>query len=93
MTPERQARQLALLMEWGTWLATGLIALGLLLAVTGPEGPGLRIILGGTALFVLLPVFRVILLGVQFLFRREPFWAAVTGLVLLIVAAGVIVNL
>jgi len=93
VTPERQARQLAVLLEWGTWTATGLIGLGLLLTVAAADGPGLAIIFAGTALFVLLPVLRVIMLGVQFFLKGETRWAAVTGLVLLIIGAGTLLNL
>ena len=63
--PPRLERLVARLLSCGTGLAAGVIALGLMLQFLGwPQG--VRVVTIGVALFVLLPVLRVLLMLVVF---------------------------
>lgn len=105
---------LAKLLHYGTWVATGTIATGLVISLlshtesafeNGLENtlPGLRIHPGllstptgmhivtvGIALFILLPIMRLILMLGMFLHQRDYRFSAIAALVLVIVAAGLL---
>ncbi|SMG57810.1 DUF1634 domain-containing protein [Paraburkholderia susongensis] len=97
---------LANLLHYGTWIASGTIAAGLGLALVLPAvrtgsggasgGPatlaGMPIVSAGIALFILLPVMRLILMLGVFLHRRDYRFSAIAALVLAIVAAGLLVG-
>lgn len=94
-------RLLAQVLQYGTWLASATIAVGLALALTGSR-PGAhsatflsstRIVETGIILFILLPVFRVFLMLLVFLKERDYRFSAIAGLVLLILALGFIVGM
>jgi uncharacterized membrane protein len=94
-------RLLAQVLQYGTWLASATIALGLALAliVSHPGTPtagflsSTRIVETGIVLFILLPVFRVFLMLLVFLKERDYRFSAIAGLVLLILALGFIVGM
>lgn len=92
-------RRLATLLKCGTWIASLLIAAGCMLTLAasymGPEAAagihgvdGVRIMTAGVALFIVLPVLRLMLMLGVFLQHRDYRFSIVTLLVLLIVLAG-----
>ncbi len=83
---EQEERHLAALLWRGTWIASALLAAGLLLS-------SLPLMRGGIALLILLPVLRVALMSIQFLIRRDFVYAAVALLVLSLIATGVALGL
>jgi uncharacterized membrane protein len=92
-SPSRQLeRLLAVVLSYGTWLATAVIAAGLLLAFVDPLSAGMRIVTGGIALFILMPVLRVILMLVAFLRERDYRFGAAAMLVLIAIALGFVLG-
>lgn len=89
-------RLLAVVLRYGTWLASAVIALGLTLAfVDGhhlaygvPMASGTHLVTVGIALFILLPVLRVMLMAIVFACERDYLFAGIATLVLLIIALG-----
>jgi uncharacterized membrane protein len=89
-------RWLAALLKGGTWVASLTIAAGLILLLPDVHAalhraalpPGMPIVTAGIALFILLPVLRLMLMLGVFLQLRDYRYSAITALVLLIVAAG-----
>lgn len=79
-------RLLARVLHCGTWLATCVIALGLALPLIGRPGAG--IVTAGIALFILLPVLRVLLMLIVFVRERDYRFGAIAALVLAIIALG-----
>ncbi|MFM0172548.1 DUF1634 domain-containing protein [Paraburkholderia sediminicola] len=91
---------LAALLHYGTWIATGTIALGLAIALAAMRtqsagqstSAGMSVVTAGIALFILLPVMRLILMLGVFLHQRDYRFSAIAALVLAIVAAGLVVG-
>jgi hypothetical protein len=88
---------LASLLHYGTWIATGTIAVGLALALrtrggAAPATAGTSIVTAGIALFILLPIMRLILMLGVFVHQRDYRFGAIAALVLAIVAAGLLVG-
>lgn len=86
---------LARVLSVGTWLATFVIALGLALPLLGGHGgspdmtsASTRIVTVGIALFILLPVLRVLLMVIVFIRERDYRFAAIAALVLAIIIFG-----
>ncbi len=87
---------LAGVLHYGTWLASATIAVGLALAWVGPHleanpwatGLSMRIVTIGVALFILLPVLRVVVMLIAFLRARDYRFSIVTALVLVIICLG-----
>lgn len=88
MTP--QERTIAALLWWGTRIASAVIAIGLLLEVV--KLPGITIMNIGVGLVILLPITRVLVMAAQYGKQREVRYAVLTGVVLLIIAAGMILG-
>jgi len=88
--PLRLERLLAETLNYGTWLASAVIALGLALTWSGQgmHAHGMLLVTIGIALFILLPVARVGMMAVVFVRERDYRFGAVAGLVLLIMLAG-----
>jgi uncharacterized membrane protein len=95
---------LAKLLHYGTWVAAGTLPGGLDSTLESAL-PGLRthagllslpagmhIVTVGIALFILLPVMRLILMLGMFLHQRDYRFSAITALVLVIVAVGLLVG-
>lgn len=99
-TAARLEHWLATLLHYGTWIATGTIATGLALALLAlrthgsahPATAGMSIMTVGIALFILLPIMRLILMLGVFLHQRDYRFGAIAALVLAIVAAGLLVG-
>ncbi|MFT4068407.1 DUF1634 domain-containing protein [Paraburkholderia sp.] len=94
---------LANLLHYGTWLASITIATGLALTLALPAAPtgtaashatsaGMSVMTAGVALFILLPIMRLILMLGVFLRRRDYRFGAIAALVLAIVAVGLVVG-
>jgi uncharacterized membrane protein len=79
-------RLIAKVLDRGTWIASGIITLGLALELAG--WPGMRIVIGGIAIFILLPVLRVMIMLIMFIRERDTRFSVVAALVLMIIALG-----
>ena len=87
-------RLLAYVLQYGSWTASAVIGVGLALSLFGTHGAiGIKIITVGVALFILLPVFRVLIMFLVFLKERDYKFSAIAALVLVILALGVLVGL
>ncbi|HEY1547819.1 MAG TPA: DUF1634 domain-containing protein [Kofleriaceae bacterium] len=78
-------RWLARLYRGGTYVATAVIAIGIVLGSRAIE-------FAGIALFIALPIARVALLCASFVRSRDRTFALLAGVVLAIVAAGALVG-
>lgn len=97
---ERRDKIIAALLWYGTWFATALIAVGVVLTVLEYVPTFLPLALtgygavkAGIALLILLPVARVALMLALFLCERDYAYSLIAALVLAIIAAGVIVEM
>lgn len=95
---ERGDQIIAGLLWYGTWFASALIAVGVLLTAVEPLQDSLVVPLSGhdavkagVAVFILLPVARVALMLIIFLHERDYPYIAISALVLAIIATGIIV--
>lgn len=94
-------RLLARVLQYGTWLASAAIGLGLAIALIGSHSglhnpgflSGTRIISVGILLFILLPVFRVFLMLLVFLSERDYRFSVIAGLVLIILILGFFIGM
>jgi uncharacterized membrane protein len=77
---------LAVLLRYGTWLASGVIGAGLALAPAWL--PGAQVVTAGVVLFVSLPVLRVLVMLAVFLRDRDYWLAIAAAIVLMTIAAG-----
>ncbi|HEY3593064.1 MAG TPA: DUF1634 domain-containing protein [Polyangiaceae bacterium] len=75
-------RVLARLLEVGTWLSSFIIAVGLFVPART------TVVTAGIALFIALPVVRVLVMFVTFVRRRDGWGIIIAGLVLTIIALG-----
>jgi hypothetical protein len=98
----RLERWLAGLLHYGTRLAAGTVAAGLAMALSGPWAhgwpfipavTGAQIMTAGVALFILLPIMRLILMLGVFLHQRDYRFSAITALVLMIVVVGSLIGM
>lgn len=97
---EAREQIIAGLLWYGTWIASALVAAGIVVrALQPPDHPflsglnGLTVMKAGVALFIVLPVARVALMLVIFLREHDYLYTAISALVLAIIAAGVLVGL
>ncbi|HEY4069120.1 MAG TPA: DUF1634 domain-containing protein [Burkholderiaceae bacterium] len=88
----RLEHRLARLLGNGTWIASLVVAAGLALAAIGPSGPwvvaGPRVITAGLALFVLLPVVRVVTMLIAFAGLRDHRFVGIALFVLAMIFVG-----
>jgi uncharacterized membrane protein len=91
----RLEQLLASTLNYGTILASAVIAVGLLLAPISTHAMPSRavpsaasVVTAGIALFILLPVFRVLVMMVMFTRMRDYRFGAVATLVLAIITLG-----
>jgi uncharacterized membrane protein len=82
---------LAGLLRYGTWLASGVTGLGLALTLVGVEGT--RVDTAGVALFIALPVLRVLVMLAAFIFKQDYRLAILAMVVLLTIFAGLVIGL
>ena len=79
---------LAQVLDKGTWLASAAIAVGLLLA--GAGSLGMTLVRLGIALFIGLPILRVLVMMIVFWRDRDYRFALIALFVLLIIGVGVV---
>ena len=99
--PAQLERLLAGMLHWGTWLASGVIGLGLALALFDSRFNSaklailrdMRIATIGIAIFILLPVLRVIVMLIVYLRDRDYRFSAIALLVLTIILLGFVAGL
>lgn len=92
---------LAALLSFGSWLASILIGVGLIWAIVDFQlgglkleaVPGMSIVKIGILLFILLPVFRVLLMLFVFVSERRYHLAVTSILVLAIIFLGFAVGM
>jgi uncharacterized membrane protein len=82
---------LAGLLRHGTWLASGVTGLGLAMSLAGIEGT--HVVAAGVALFIALPVLRVLVMLGAFLLNRDYRLVTVATLVLVTILAGLVIGL
>jgi uncharacterized membrane protein len=91
MKPIRIESLLAGALNVGTWLASIVIAAGLVLSLFHQRTPfptGVQILTAGIGLFILLPILRVILMLIFFAKERDYKFTAAAAVVLLTIFAG-----
>ena len=89
---ERKGQKLALLdlrlaglLSYGTWIASAIIAIGLVLPLFGLAAAGdMAIVRGGIALVIMLPVLRVVVMLLSFLREGDYCFGIIAALVLAI---------
>jgi hypothetical protein len=97
---ERREQVIAALLWYGTWLASAIIAGGMALSaidkIEGAPGfvfSGYSVVKAGVALFIFLPIARVVLMLVIFLRERDFVYTAISALVLAIIGIGILIAL
>ena len=86
---------LAGVLHYGSWIASAAIAVGLVLALSAHHLTGLanlHLVAIGIALFILLPVLRVVLMLIVFLRERDYRFSAIAALVLTIILVGFVLG-
>ncbi len=79
---------LARTLTLGTWLASAIILLGLGLTLISGGAAGVTLVTAGIAIFLLLPVLRVLLMLIVFVGEGDFRYGAIAALVLAIIALG-----
>ena len=82
---------LAALLRYGTWLASGVTGLGLAMSLAGVEGTS--VVAAGVALFIALPVLRVLVMLGAFILNRDYRLVIVAAVVLMTILAGLAIGL
>jgi hypothetical protein len=83
-------RLLARVLDQGTWLASGITGIGWLLAAAGWRS--VVLIDSGIALFLLLPILRVVIMLVVFVRERDYRFGVIAGVVLSIIVLGALLG-
>ena len=79
------------LLRYGTWLASGVTGLGLAMSLAGVEGTS--VVAAGVALFIALPVLRVLVMLGAFILNRDYRLVIVAAVVLMTILAGLVIGL
>jgi uncharacterized membrane protein len=82
---------LAGLLRYGTWLASGVTGLGLAMSLAGVEGTAAVAV--GVALFIALPVLRVLMMLGAFIVDQDYRLVLVATVVLITIFAGLVLGL
>ena len=82
---------LAGLLCYGTWLAFGVTGLGLAMSLVGAEGA--PVVAAGVALFIALPVLRVLVMLGAFIHNQDYRLVIVAAVVLITMLAGFMIGL
>jgi uncharacterized membrane protein len=83
-------RRLAWLLGYGSWASCSLMAMGMVLRMLGisARSGADHLVSAGIVIMIALPIMRVVVMGVCFLFRRERDFALIAAIVLAIVIAS-----
>jgi uncharacterized membrane protein len=85
-------RHLSRLLEYGTWIGSSIIALGIVFSFVGTPSMtaalSTLIVAAGIFLIILLPIMRVSLMAFVFLCERDYRFGAIALSVLIIIALG-----
>ena len=79
------------LLRYGTWLASGVTGLGLAMSLVGVEGTD--VVAAGVALFIALPILRVLVMLGAFILNQDYWLAIVATVVLMTILAGLVIGL
>ena len=79
------------LLLYGTWLASAVTGLGLALSLGGIEGT--YVVAAGVALFIALPVLRVLVMLGAFIHNQDYRLVIVAAVVLMTILAGLVIGL
>jgi hypothetical protein len=92
--PDRLNNRLAQLLGFGTWASCGLIAAGMVLPVLSVSARAVaqHLVSIGIVLLIVLPTVRVATMGAWFLFHRDPDFALIAALVLVIIIASTLLG-
>jgi uncharacterized membrane protein len=82
---------LAGLLRYGTWLASGVTGLGLAMSLAGIDGT--YVVAAGVALFIALPVLRVLVMLGAFILNQDYRLVVVAAVVLMTILAGLVIGL
>ena len=82
---------LAGLLRYGTWLASGVTGLGLAMSLAGVEGT--YVVAAGVALFIALPVLRVLVMLGAFILNQDYRLVIVAAVVLMTILAALVIGL
>ena len=82
---------LAGLLRYGTWLASAVTGLGLATSLVGVEGT--HVVAAGVALFIELPILRVLVMLGAFILNRDYRLAIIAAVVLMTILAGLVIGL
>ena len=82
---------LAGLLRYGTWLASGVTGLGLAISLVGVEGA--QVVAAGVAVFIALPVLRVLVMLGVFIVDQDYRLVLVATVVLTTILAGLVIGL
>jgi uncharacterized membrane protein len=82
---------LAGLLRCGTWLASGVTGLGLAMSLAGAEGN--FVVSAGVALFIALPVLRVLVMLAAFILNQDYRLVISAAVVLMALLAGLVIGL
>jgi uncharacterized membrane protein len=86
---------LAEVLDYGCWIASAAITVGLVLALSAHHLAvlaNMHLVTIGIALFILLPVLRVVLMLIVFLRERDYRFSAIAALVLTILLVGFVLG-
>ncbi|HYG44735.1 MAG TPA: DUF1634 domain-containing protein [Bordetella sp.] len=88
-SPQWRERRIAALLHHGTWIASSLIAIGLLAQwLWGAPPWSLATAQAGIVVFIALPVLRVALMLGMFLHERDYLYSALAVAVLAVIGAA-----
>ena len=92
--PDRLNNRLAQLLGFGTWTSCGFIATGMVLPVlsASARSDARHLVSIGIVLLIVLPTARVATMGTWFLFHRDPGFALIAVLVLVIIIASTLLG-
>jgi uncharacterized membrane protein len=82
---------LAGLLRYGTWLASGVTGLGLAMSLASVEGA--YVVAAGVALFIALPVLRVLVMLGAFILIKDYRLVIVAAAVLMTILASLVIGL
>jgi len=85
---------LARLLDQGTWVACLVIGAGIVAILSGTAGPaGSRIVQAGVAVFIALPILRVLTMVIVFVKERDFVFGAIATFVLMVIVLGAVISM